>query len=377
MREWDQLQLDTDGILIRKTQSRKQVVLPQKYRARVLKELHDEMGHLGAEWVVNLARDCFFWPHMARDIETYVTKECRCLKNKRPNIPTRAPLSSITTTEPFELISIDFLHLEKCKGGYQYILVIMDHFTRFAQCYPTTNKSGKTVAQKIHHDQGGEFENHLFRELEQCSGVGHSRTTPYHLQGNGQVERFNRTLLQMLMRTLTDEEKARWKDSLNKKKLQEANAIVRGRAEKAGTRARGYYDRKANSSCLKAGDRVLVRRLALPGGPGKLESYWEKQIHVVIQKKGDMPVYDVQPEDNSGRVRTLHRNHLLPCECLAPDKPEPQIERKKPRKVTRSHPKPQYLAQSSDDISAEENVTWMGSKGTDELTSDRPTHLPT
>ena len=372
------------------------------------------MGHQGADRVISLARERFYWPGMTSDIRNFVTKMCPCLKNKKPHILPRAPLIPIESTYPFEIVSIDYLHLEKSKGGYEYILVIVDHFTRFAQAYPTRNKSSKTAAEKIwndfiprfgfptrlHHDQGKEFENELFKKLQQQSGMIRSRTTPYHLMGNGKCERWNRTILDML-RTLDSDQKADWKAHLNRlthaynctvheatdyspfrllfgrsprlpidamfglereigntrewaERLRETYDLAQENARKAAGKNKKQYDKKLRSTLLKAGDRVLVKNCTERGGPGKLRSFWEENIHVVVKQVKDLPIYEIRPESGKGRSRTLHRNMLFQCDELPVDRP---VEERKKKFRKKKKPDPKVAEEPRTNPMIEEQVT--------------------
>ncbi|CAB3997563.1 Retrovirus-related Pol poly from transposon [Paramuricea clavata] len=119
-----------NGVLRRKSNAYDQIVLPRKYHSLILKELHDKMGHIGSDRVLHLARDRFYWPRKQSDIEHYVKNQCRCVKQKPPRLKNRATLQPIITSSPFELIYIDFVHLEKSSGGFEYILVIVDDMHR-------------------------------------------------------------------------------------------------------------------------------------------------------------------------------------------------------------------------------------------------------
>ena len=200
-----------------------QLALPQQYKSTVIKGLHDDFGHLGYDRTLDLARNRFFWPKMAQDIQLWCERCKRCCLRKTPSTKTRVPLVNINTSEPMELLCIDYLKLERSKGGYENILVITDHFTKYAQAFPTRDQKADTVAKvlwekiiqnygfpvRIHSDQGRNFESNLIKELCKISGIKKSRTSPYHPQGNGLTERFNHTLLNMLG-TLEKDQKKDW-----------------------------------------------------------------------------------------------------------------------------------------------------------------------
>ena len=203
-----------------------QLIIPDSCRIEVLRGLHNDMGHPGRDRMLRLMRERYYWPGMFFDVAVWVDKCDRCIRRK--SAPQRAPLVSITTTYPLEMVCFDFLTLEQSKGGYGNLLVITDHFTKFAVVVPTKNQTAKTTADaffnnfivnfgipsRLHSDQGANFESAIIKELCNIMGIRKTHTTPYHPQGNAGPERMNRTLLSMLG-TLDNAQKGDWKAFIN------------------------------------------------------------------------------------------------------------------------------------------------------------------
>ena len=226
LRDWDKLVIE-DGILFRHAsvdgQDWKQLVLPKELRDIVFRSYHDDLGHQGRDRTLSVLKRRFFWPGMETAVENQIKQCGRCIRRKISPIKA-AELVSITSAAPMELVCIDYLSLERSKGGNENILVITDHFSRYAQAIPTRNQTATTTARvlfdnffvhygfpaKLHSDKGANFESMVIKKLCNITGTRKTRTTPYHPMGNGMVERFNKTLLNMLG-TLNYKQKSDWK----------------------------------------------------------------------------------------------------------------------------------------------------------------------
>ena len=153
LRQWDKLEL-RDHVLyrVRKTPegaSAHQLVLPECYRETAMTGLHNDIGHMGFDRTLDMVRLRFFWPRMALDVKKWCEQCQRCCLRKTSLAKIRAPLISIHTNEPLELVCIDYLKLEWSKGGHENILVITDHFTKYAQAFPTLDQKAETVARVL------------------------------------------------------------------------------------------------------------------------------------------------------------------------------------------------------------------------------------
>ena len=200
-----------------------QLVLPQRFHSKILRSIHDDMGHQGLEKTMELLWERVYWPTMAADASNWVSQCSHCQVAKGNYTTPRPKIGHLESNNPMDLLCLDFTKIDPLRTGKENVLIMTDAFSKFSVAVVTPNQRALTVAKvlvdkwfhvygvpsRIHSNQGKLFDNDVIRSLCRMYGVEQSLTCPYNPRGNAQCERFNRTLFDLL-RTLSKEQKANW-----------------------------------------------------------------------------------------------------------------------------------------------------------------------
>lgn len=229
-----------DGVLMRKWSPENlkhdwsavfQVVLPKSYRDYVLSVAHDHelSGHLGIKKTYNNLLKHFFWPGMKSTVFQYCRSCHACqVAGKSNQVISPAPLKPIPVmNEPFEKLVIDCVGpLPRTKSSHSYLLTLMCSATRFSEAIPLRSLKNPTIVKAIvkfcttfglpkfiQSKQGSNFMSRVFRKVMKELNIQHCRSSAYHSQSQGVIERFHQTLKTMI-RTYCLQHKKHWDEEI-------------------------------------------------------------------------------------------------------------------------------------------------------------------
>ena len=202
-----------------------QIVVPKSYRHEILSIAHESpmSGHLGINKTYHKIINHFYWPGLKSDVSKYCKTCHTCQMVGKPNqtIP-KAQLHPIPAfDEPFSRILIDCVGpLPRTKSGNEYLLTIMCTSTRFPEAIPLRNIKTKSIVKalikfftfvglpkSVQSDQGSNFMSGIFQQVMHELGIKQFRSSAYHPESQGALERFHQTLKNMIRSYCFDTEK--------------------------------------------------------------------------------------------------------------------------------------------------------------------------
>ena len=361
-----------------------QFVVPQRHQSTALDGCHQEAAHQGQCCSTTLMQECFWWPSMTQDLRDHIKKcgHCRKYEAAAPKVP----MKPLTCSGPGELLHVDFTSIEetvplKVEPVIRNVLVLQDHFSKYVVVYVVKDQTARTATKTLRNgyfglfgapaylvsDQGKAFMGHVITHLCDLYGVQKLRTSSYHAQTNGQVERMNQMIIHMISK-LEEDKKACWSEHLPElllaynatrstvtgyspyyllfgtrsripvdylfptlhdlthqtkmemsvvamqKRLKEAFAVARHLISEEAAKQCYYYDCKAGAVALQPGDVVMVRTNGFVGKQ-KVKDRWEDRGFIIDSQLEDWPIYKVKCLTSDDRQKPkywiLHRNRLL------------------------------------------------------------------
>jgi transposase InsO family protein len=188
------------------------VWVPEKHRNSILKCYHDSPcggGHFGFDKTYARIRKRYFWTSITTDIEDFC-KTCDVCQRRNAVIRSRPEMQLPEVPETrWHTVGMDIAGpFPVTTAGNKYLLVIIDHLTRWPEAFAMPDQHADTVLwtfvnkfvsrwgvpYKVVTDQGSNFTSEMALRLYAHLGMKRASTTPYHPQSNGMVERLNRTL---------------------------------------------------------------------------------------------------------------------------------------------------------------------------------------
>jgi len=169
-------------------------------------------GHPGQEKTAALVRRYGYWPRIDATVRDYI-QQCEPCNRRNTPAGLSAPLQQpYLPTRPGELIGVDMVGPLPSDHGHNHLLTVVDHYTKYAEAYPLADTGTKAICdillqeyiprhgipERILSDRGPNFTSQLVKSLCRTLGISKLQTTAYHPQGNGVVERFHRTLADII-----------------------------------------------------------------------------------------------------------------------------------------------------------------------------------
>ena len=206
-----------DGILMHEAELANigtvyRIVVPSQFRKLILELSHERAGHLSVVKMRALLAPMYTWPGVHRDVCNHALACRQCQVFKRAT-PAKAPYQAMPAiSEPFEKLAVDLVGpFPRSKLGMKYLLTGICLASRYPEAIPLRDISAATVAEGlvemfsrtgiprvILSDQGAQFMGSVVQSLCGRLGVTHIKTSTYHPQSNGCLERFHGTLVPML-----------------------------------------------------------------------------------------------------------------------------------------------------------------------------------
>ncbi|CAF1425819.1 unnamed protein product [Adineta ricciae] len=190
------------------------LVIPASMRKKLIEWAHDHpmAGHAGRTKTIHRLSSRVFWPALRKDVYKYVQGCISCQQFKYNTQPLSMPMQLHMVTEPWHTIGVDIMGpFPITQRQKQYLLVVVDYFTRWVELFPLRTTTSNTIANVlvdqvfcrygtpffILSDNGPQFIAELFSEVLKSLRMGHKLTANYHPQTN-MTERVNRTLKQQI-----------------------------------------------------------------------------------------------------------------------------------------------------------------------------------